>query len=368
MKARPFKSLALMSAAAALPMSGGAADAADLPVKTELKPAASWMPKWYFSAEGGALISDYSRTSFPGGVDAATGKLGDIADRTNSGSLAPGHNHGWFGALSIGRDIDPVWDWRLTGTFNSFNRNSRSASGNTFANDLGTIESSSRSVTESDRFRFGTIDFDIGRKSQQGLWQTRTFYGARFLGAEQNLNITDAQAKGFFSTDGGDQFIDTSFNSTTQTRARSHLWAFGPRVGIEGFYGSTFGITGAASAAFLVGWRSSDFEQNQKGSGTLSFCIDAPGPGCFGPITEPLSSSADARRSRFVGVGDLAGSLGLAWRPSQTVTFEAGYKLEFLWNAGESFNFANDKALSGTFDQKKDILVQKPYVKAIIVF
>src|SRR5690349_100828 len=189
MKARPFKSLAVLSAAAALPMNGGAANAADLPLKTELRPAATWMPKWYFSAEGGALISDYSRTSFPDGLSAdTTGKIGNV-DSNSSGSLSPGHNHGWFGALSIGRDIDPVWDWRLTGSFNSFNRNSRSASVNTSFDDGG-IGGASRNVTESDRFRFGTFDFDIGRKSQQGLWQTRIFYGARFFGAEQSLNIS----------------------------------------------------------------------------------------------------------------------------------------------------------------------------------
>jgi hypothetical protein len=136
------------------------------------------------------------------------------------------------------------------------------------------------------------------------------------------------------------------------------LW---PARGTEGFYGTTFGITGSASGAFLLGWRSSDFEQTRRGS---VLCFDI---GCDGP-TESISDSANAHRSRFVGVGNLAGSLGLGWRPTQTVTFEAGYRVDWWLNIGESFNFANDKAFSGTFDQKKDILIHGPFVKATIIY
>jgi hypothetical protein len=62
--------------------------------------------------------------------------------------------------------------------------------------------------------------------------------------------------------------------------------------------------------------------------------------------------------------------LGLAWRPTSTVSFEAGYRVRYLWNARESFNFANASALdgSGHFDQKKDALIQNPYVKGVIRF
>jgi hypothetical protein len=206
MKAHPFKSLAVASAAAALPMSAGTANAVESSPKADPTlafAAAAWVPKWHFSAEGGALISDYSRTSFPGGLEPAFGKMGDFTDR--SGSLSPGQNHGWFGALSIGRDIDPIWDWRLTGSFNSFNSNSRSAS--VTSGDFEGVFDSSRMVTESDRFQYGTIDFDMGRKWMQGMLQTRTFAGVRFLGAEQRLNISDSEAKGFFATDGESLFL-----------------------------------------------------------------------------------------------------------------------------------------------------------------
>jgi hypothetical protein len=368
MKARPFKSLAAVSAAAAaVPMTGGTAKAVEPTPKADparaFAAAHAWTPKWYFSAEGGALFSDYSRTSFPGGLDPAFGKMGDFRD--SSGSLSPGHNRGWFGALSIGRDIDPIWDWRLTGSFNTFNRNSRNASVNVSEEDGEVLFDSSRRVTESDRFRFGTIDFDMGRKAKQGMLETRTFYGVRFLGAEQNYNISDAEAKGFFVPGPDEQFIAFGSNASTQTRAHSHLWVFGPRVGIEGFYGDTFGITGSASAAFLVGWRSSHFEQKRRGEDFISFCII--GPGCD-TLSDPFSRSADIDRTKFTGVGDLAASLGLGFRPSETVRFEAGYKLQWLWNAADSFNWANDKAFSGNIDQKKNILIHSPFVKASIIF
>src|SRR6266446_5271230 len=60
MKVRGFGSLALAASASALPM-GGTAQSADMPVKT-VTPA--WTPQWTFSAEGGLLVSNYSRTSF----------------------------------------------------------------------------------------------------------------------------------------------------------------------------------------------------------------------------------------------------------------------------------------------------------------
>ena len=89
----------------------------------------------------------------------------------------------------------------------------------------------------------------------------------------------------------------------------------------------------------------------------------------MGPI--PFSDAASARRSGYAGIGDFSASLGLAWRATSTVSFEAGYRVRYLWNARESFNFANASAFSSTFghfDEKKDALIQNPYIKGVIRF
>jgi len=376
MKARPFKSLAVASAAAALPMTGGTANAVEQPkadpTQAFAAPMPVWTPQWYFSAEGGAAFANFSRTSFPGGIDPAFGKMGET-DR--SGSLSPDTNLGWFGALSIGRDIDPIWDWRLTGAFHSFDTNRRSASVDAFISGVfdGSIPfegTSSRLVKESDRFSFATVDFDMGRKWQQGMLQGRTFAGVRGLATWQNLKISDAEAKGIIADGGGGAFALGASDRSTQTNGQSRFFGLGPRVGIEGFYGTTFGIVGSASAALIPGWRSSSLHQTQKGSDSISFCVDVEGgPSCIGPFTDPFSNAFNAHKTKFTAVGDLTGSLGLGWRPTATTMVEVGYRIEFLANAGESFNFANNGSLGGVhFDQKKNLFVNEPYIKASIRF
>ena len=365
MKPRPFKSLAL--AVTALPMAG-ASQAADMPVKATPSVTAAWLPQWQFSAEGGMLISKYSRTAFPNGVGPAFDKLGcdiceaDPVDPTRSGSLVPPRNIGWYGALSIGRDIDPVWDWRLSGSFNAFNTNRRSTAINIDQGDIEEGFTSSRQVTESDRFKFATVDFDVGRKGRNGLLQTRAFAGLRALGTDESFNISDSEAKGLAEC----CFVTTQSNQLTQTKGRSNFVGVGPRIGLEGFYGTTVGVVGSVSAAFLGGWRYSTFEQIQTGTGSFTLCDG----GC---VTLPLSNSASAntvQNSKFVGVGNLAASLGLAWRPTPGTGVEVGYRVEYLSNVRESFAFANSTALTGygPFEQKKDVLINAPYIKGSIRF
>src|SRR5437588_10763718 len=105
-KARQFGSLAAAAAAsaAALPMAG-AAQAADMPLKA---PVPVWVPQWTFGAEGGFLVSNFSRTAFPGRLEGAfDDKLGSHSlcssvdcSTDRSGSLSPHRNIGWYGALS----------------------------------------------------------------------------------------------------------------------------------------------------------------------------------------------------------------------------------------------------------------------------
>lgn len=391
MKVSPIKSLALASAAA-LPMTG-TAEAQNIPPNTAgqnayAAPPPVWMPRVYISAEGGRLWSDYSRTSFPGGLDPAF--LGETIQPFGSGGptfplnklgnsgvnpddfnslLSPGRNHGWFGALSVSRDIDPIWDWRLAGTFTSFGTNSRSGK----VTQSGAVEdifgipgfngfqTTSRTVTESDRFSFATFDLDMGRKFQFGLLQTRAFAGLRAMSAEQRLNITDSEAKGLFGSDiENGLFPLAGRDRLTETTAKSRFAGVGPRVGVEGFYGQVWGITGSASAAFIAGWRESTFAQMRSGNSFL--CL----PECIGGSINP--DVVNVHRSKFTGVGDLTGTLGVAYRPTPNHWFEFGYKTEYLINVQDSFNFANGSAISGQFDQKKNIFMQGLYVKATLVY
>jgi hypothetical protein len=85
-------------------------------------------------------------------------------------------------------------------------------------------------------------------------------------------------------------------------------------------------------------------------------------------------------------VGDLAASLGVGWRPAPAVSVEVGYRVEDLINVRDSFNFANTGAfyaaidrippgshlsqgtLHGLFNNQRDVLMQGPYVKAVVKF
>ena len=376
-KMRPFGTLAVAASAAALPM-GGNAQAADYPVKAE-PVAPVWVPHWYFSAEGGVLISDYSRSAFPDGLEPGfSDKFGDVCSDTifvdctthRSGSLGSRRNIGWYGALSIGRDIDPVWDWRLSGSFNSFFPNRRSAAVNQAAlssgDTTGAFINTSRLVTETDRFRFATLDFDLGRKWEQGLLHLRAFGGFRALATDDTFNISDAEAKGLIIS-GTDTLFTSQANRFTQTDGRSHFFGIGPRIGVEGFYGTNWGVAGSASAAALPGWRYSTFDQASASTGSATICDTSVTPTtCVGPFTFNVANAANAKRSQFTVVGDLAASLGLAWRPTPIVGVEAGYRVEALLNVRDSFAFANAVALSGHFDEKRDVVIHGPYVKAVI--
>jgi Legionella pneumophila major outer membrane protein precursor len=382
-KARPLGTLAVAASAAALPLGGGA-QAVDYPVKA--KPVAPvWVPQWTFSAEGGLLISNYSRSAFPGGIAPAfTDKLGsldtEICDiftsgcaTDRSGSLSPRRNRGWYGALSIGRDIDPIWDWRLSGSFNSFRPNGRSASVTQLAEEEESttgpllsvtgpfaLFSSSRLVTETDRFRYATVDFDLGRKWESGLLHLRSFGGLRALGTDDRFDITDAESKGL-TLSSSPFFFESQNNRFTETHGRSNFFGAGPRIGLEGFYGTMVGITGSASAAAIAGWRHSTFSQISTQNFAFTFCEGS----CIGPI--PLINSVKAvnvSHSGFEVVGDLAASLGLALRPTPTASLEAGYRVEALLNVRDSFGFANP--ISGQFDNKRDVLIHGPYVKGVI--
>jgi hypothetical protein len=87
---------------------------------------------------------------------------------------------------------------------------------------------------------------------------------------------------------------------------------------------------------------------------------------CVGPFTFNQANAANAHRSQFTVIGDLAASLGLAWRPTPIVGVEAGYRVEALLNARDSFGFANAVSLSGQFDDKRDVIIHGPYVKAVV--
>ena len=165
-------------------------------------------------------------------------------------------------------------------------------------------------MTQSDRFRFATVDFDVGRRWQDGALKMRAFGGLRAMGTDQSFNISDSEAKGFFISSGPDSFAFNA-NSLQHSAGRSNFVGVGPRIGIEGFYGekdaffgTTVGLVGSVSAAYIAGWRYSTF--TSSGSGSFSFSENGIG-GSFntGPI--PLSPfDASARRSGYAGVGDVS--------------------------------------------------------------
>jgi hypothetical protein len=308
-----------------------------------------------FSVEGGVAFSNFSNTAFPQG---AVPFIPQTLDKTgltpqSFGNLEPGQKTGGYGSFSIARNFDALNDWRFSAGFFNFRTGDQSASASqVFTNFENFTATNLASITERDRFGLYTSDFDFGRNFIAGMLRVRAFAGVRTLYTNEQFDAT-------FHTEGTDK--TGLFNPVTTTdsllQGRSTFFGAGPRVGVDTFFGSTFGIVGSASAALLAGYRQSSFSTSTTSSVTS------------GPIPDaaPLAAAAVGTglnyltRNETDWVGHLAGSIGAAWQFSPNGQLVIGYKLEKWWNVRESFNFAG-------FDKKQDILVQTPFIKATLRF
>lgn len=297
-----------------------------------------------YSFEGGVSFANLGKSDFPGGIvgfiPQDTDKTGSLAQ--SSGDLGPGHRTGGYGSFSVTRNIDAVNDWRFSAGFNLFETATHSANASQgFTGDFfsGT---NTAALTESDRFGLYTLDFDFGRNFNAGIFQLRAFAGLRSLYEHDHLDTA-------FQTSGTDK---TGFETNTTTitnglsQGRSSFYGVGPRVGLDFFTGSTFGVVGSISGALLGGIRQSNYFTGQNvivNGGTPAF------------------STSGLTQNENSWVGNISGSLGGAWQFSPTGQLVIGYKLDQWYNVRETFNFAG-------LTRKEDILIQTPFIRVVLRF
>jgi Legionella pneumophila major outer membrane protein precursor len=297
-----------------------------------------------YSFEGGFAFSNLSTTNFPGGaipfIPQSFDKLGLTPQ--SSGNLNQGWRNGGYGAFSVARNFDAVNDWRFSAGFYVFGSKEKLASATQefVGPEFDAINSAT--VTERDRFRLYTADFDFGRMFSAGLFQVRAFAGLRGAyigdGFDSSVHTVGTDKLGFLNT--------TTTVTDTTFRGRAAFYGVGPRVGFEFFTGSIVGLVGNLSGAVLGGQR------NVSLITTGSSSTDG------GP---PFVTLTQLTNNEFSWVANVSGSLGVAWQFAPNGQIVVGYKLDQWWNVRSNFAFAG-------FDRKEDILIQTPFVKATLRF
>jgi hypothetical protein len=298
-----------------------------------------------FTIEGGIAFSNFSNSAFPAGavpfIPQDLDKVG--SPPVSSGNLDPGQRAGGYGSFSVTRNIDAVNDWRFSAGAYGFRTGDRSASASEVFTGPVFFATNLAQVTERDRFGLYTADFDFGRNWSAGLIRVRAFAGVRTLYTNEQFDAT-------FHTEGTDKTGLLGPTSTAVTdsvsRGQSSFFGVGPRVGVDVFAGSTFGIVGNFSVALLAGSRQSNYS-------TFSTVVVDGGT--------PTTGNIYIGNSQPTYVGNISGSLGAAWQFSPVGQLVIGYKLDQWYNVRENFNFAG-------FAKKEDILIQTPFIRATLRF
>jgi len=297
-----------------------------------------------YSFEGGFAFSNLSTTNFPGGaipfIPQTFDKLGLTPQ--SSGNLHQGWRHGGYGAFSIARNFDAVNDWRFSAGFYGFTSKETFASATQRFTGFFFDEINSAAITERDRFRLYTADFDFGRFFQAGAFQIRAFAGLRGAyvgdGYDNSLHTVGTDKLGFGGT-------TTTVVNTIWT-GRASFYGVGPRVGVEFFTGSVFGLVGNLSGALLGGQRDASVATS------ISSSTDG------GP---PLLAFGVLTNNEFSWVANLTGSIGAAWQFAPNGQLVIGYKLDQWWNVRSNFAFAG-------LNRQEDVLIHTPFIKATLRF
>lgn len=298
-----------------------------------------------YSFEGGFSFSNLSTTNFPAG---AVPFIPQVFDKVGSnlqsfGSPNDGWRTGGYGSFSVARNFDAINDWRFSAAFYVFGSKTGSATASRDFSDpfFGFFATNSAAVTERDRFGIYTSDFDFGRNFSAGVFQVRAFAGLRGVyikdGFDSSIHTVGTDKLGFS--------VVTAI-ADTFARGRASFYGTGPRVGVEVFTGSVFGIVGNLSGAVLGGYR----EANVLTTGSIAF---------DGGV--PFLTSTQLTNNEFSWVANISGSLGLAWQFAPNGQLVIGYKLDQWWNVRSNFSFAG-------LDRKEDILIQTPFIKATLRF
>ena len=295
--------------------------------------------------EGGISFSNLSNTNFPGGavpfIPQTFDKIGLLAQGTSN--PATGQRTGGYGAFSFARNFDAVNDWRFSAGFHVFGSKSGSAAASQdfldiFSNYFAT---NTAAITERDRFGIYTADFDFGRSFMAGIFQVRAFSGLRGVYIKDSFDST-------IGTVGNDKLgFDTSTTVTDIfSRGRASFYGTGPRVGVEVFTGSVFGVVGNLSGTVMGGYREASVFTG------ITRTVDG---------NTPVFTARQFGGNEFSWVANISGSLGLAWQFVPNGQLVLGYKIDQWWNVRSNFSFAG-------LDRKEDVLIHTPFLKATLRF
>jgi hypothetical protein len=296
------------------------------------------------SVEGGVAFSDYWSTTFPGNPVSLLPPITD-PDKTglpptSSGSLQSRDNTGGYGSFSLGRTINPALDWRFSVAAFDFGTTRSAADASQDVSGFLFFFTNTASVAETNQFALVHADFDFGKIWTQGAAQFRAFAGLRALHTFdrfQRTITTEATDKVGFLT-----LLTTGTNELSN--GSSHFTGVGPRIGMDVFVGSTWGLVGSVSGALIGGVRNSDFSQ------TTTVSLDGV------PVLVTHTPLSDNRAD---WVANLSGMIGGAWQFSPVGQVVIGYRVDQWFNIRDDFGFAG-------FNNKQDVLVHTPFAKVVV--
>lgn len=244
------------------------------------------------SVEGGALF---------GKNTLAEDKLGS---GPSGGIINIQDNLGYRAAISMGKQIDPFWDLRVTGAINhqmtSSSDYSYSGGGSGF---YGTLDTD---------FDYETLDFEAGyRPMLTDSMDVRLFGGLR------GLHYRDSVDKvGAYYASGGPDKVGYSAEYSEE------FFGVGPRVGIEAstrLGDSMFGVSGMLAGAALFG--------TARTNGEVSFYSGASGG------TVPIPSDEEQ-----ITVFNIEAALGLDMHIDDSAKLTVGYRAEGLFGIENSIS------------------------------
>jgi hypothetical protein len=297
-----------------------------------------------YTFEGGIAFANLGKSDFPGGV---AGLIPQDLDKTgsppvSSGDLGPGRRIGGYGSFSVARNINAIDDWRFSAGFLQFGTSTHSANASQLFTGVFFSPTNSAAVTESDRFGLYTADFDFGRTYSEGLVSVRGFAGLRSVYISDrfdwNVNTNGTDKTGFLTS--------TNFVTDTLNQGRSSFFGVGPRLGVDFFAGSTWGFVGNLSGAAMFGPRETNWSSSQT--------VVANG------VLSGLNYSSFSDHT-LGWVGNVSGSVGVAWQFSANGQLVVGYKLDQWFHVRDAFHFAG-------LNRQEDILVQTPFIRAVVRF
>jgi hypothetical protein len=247
-----------------------------------------------------------------------------------------------YGSFSFGRNYqsNPSVDWRFSAAIFDFGTTSSSASASQVVSGLLTSATNTASITENDRFSFQTFDFDFGQKFTSGPVQLRAFAGLRGIHTDELFSTavdTTGLDKIGFETFG-------TLSTTTSSQGKSEYFGAGPRVGIDFNTIGPWSLVGSVSGAFIEGYRHGEFMTTMVTS-------------LNGATRTVTGTSLSDNHAGWIG--NLEGTLGVAWQFSPNGQFMVGYRVDQWYNIRNSFSFAG-------FTNKQNVLTQTPFLRVTL--